>query len=126
MADFARVKEQNKKRLADYVFKKQGIALDVNSVFDVQAKRLHEYKRQLLKVLHILHLYNRFTGDEGYSLPRPVTFFLRPRRLPFTGEPRISSSSFMLLPPWWKPIRARRTKYGLFFWRTITFPWPNC
>ena len=82
LADFARVKEQNKKRLTDYVFKKQGIALDASSVFDVQAKRLHEYKRQLLKVLHILYLYNRFTGEEGYSLPRPVTFLFAAKASP--------------------------------------------
>ena len=82
MDDFASVKEHNKKRLADHVLKKQGIALDVNSVFDVQAKRLHEYKRQLLKVLHILYLYNRFTGDDGYSLPRPVTFLFAAKASP--------------------------------------------
>ena len=82
LADFARVKEQNKRRLTDYVFKKQGIALDASAVFDVQAKRLHEYKRQLLKVLHILYLYNRFTGEEGYSLPRPVTFLFAAKASP--------------------------------------------
>ena len=82
LADFARVKEQNKKRLADYVQKQQGITLDADSVFDVQAKRLHEYKRQLLKVLHILYLYNRFTGNEGYSLPRPVTFLFAAKASP--------------------------------------------
>lgn len=82
MADFACVKEQNKKRLTDYVFKKQGITLDANSIFDVQAKRLHEYKRQLLKVLHILHLYNCYTSNEGYSLPRPVTFIFAAKASP--------------------------------------------
>ena len=82
MSDFARVKEHNKKRLADHVLKQQGIALDVDSVFDVQAKRLHEYKRQLLKVLHILHLYNCYTGNEGYSLPRPVTFIFAAKASP--------------------------------------------
>ena len=80
--DFASVKEKNKQRLADHIKKSQGIELDVNSVFDVQAKRLHEYKRQLLKVLHILHLYNRFTGDEGFSLPRPVTFLFAAKASP--------------------------------------------
>ena len=82
LADFARVKEQNKRRLTDYVFKKQGTALDASAIFDVQAKRLHEYKRQLLKVLHILYLYNRFTGEEGYSLPRPVTFLFAAKASP--------------------------------------------
>ena len=82
LADFARVKEQNKRRLADHVFQKQRITLDADSVFDVQAKRLHEYKRQLLKVLHILYLYNCFTSNEGYSLPRPVTFLFAAKASP--------------------------------------------
>jgi len=82
LKDFAGVKQQNKKRLADYVFKKQNIALNVESIFDVQAKRLHEYKRQLLKVLHILHLYNRFTADDSFALPRPVTFLFAAKASP--------------------------------------------
>ncbi|MGB5217849.1 MAG: glycogen/starch/alpha-glucan phosphorylase [Smithella sp.] len=82
LKDFANVKQQNKKRLAEYVFKKQGITLNVESIFDVQAKRLHEYKRQLLKVLHILHLYNRFTADDTYTLSRPVTFLFAAKASP--------------------------------------------
>ena len=82
LADFASVKQQNKRRLAEHVYKQQGVTLDADSVFDVQAKRLHEYKRQLLKVLHILYLYNRFTGNEGYSLPRPVTFLFAAKASP--------------------------------------------
>lgn len=82
LKDFALVKQRNKQRLADYVFKKKGIALNVDSIFDVQAKRLHEYKRQLLKVLHILHLYNRFTCDECFTLPRPVTFLFAAKASP--------------------------------------------
>ena len=82
LADFAIVKQQNKRRLSEHIYKKQGITLDPDSVFDVQAKRLHEYKRQLLKVLHILYLYNRFTGSEGYSLPRPVTFLFAAKASP--------------------------------------------
>ena len=81
-AEFARVKEENKARLADYVFKRQGVALDVQFVFDVQAKRLHEYKRQLLKVLHILHLYNRLIQSDEFSLPRPVTFLFAAKASP--------------------------------------------
>jgi starch phosphorylase len=80
--DFARVKRQNKQHLADYVLKKQGITLDADSVFDVQAKRLHEYKRQLLKVLHILYLYNRLTGSADFALPRPVTFLFAAKASP--------------------------------------------
>ncbi len=82
LADFACVKEQNKKRLADYVMRQQGVLLDAKSVFDVQAKRLHEYKRQLLKVIHVLYLYNRLTGDENYFLTRPVTFIFAAKASP--------------------------------------------
>ncbi|HRY34607.1 MAG TPA: glycogen/starch/alpha-glucan phosphorylase [Smithellaceae bacterium] len=80
--DFAHVKQQNKKRLSEYMQKRQGIALDPGSVFDVQAKRLHEYKRQLLKVLHILHLYRRFTENDHFTLPRPVTFLFAAKASP--------------------------------------------
>jgi starch phosphorylase len=81
-ADFARVKEQNKRCLAEYVKKTQGVALNPDTVFDVQAKRLHEYKRQLLKVLHILYLYNRLTEDVSFSLPQPVTFLFAAKASP--------------------------------------------
>ena len=80
--DYAGVKQQNKQRLAEYVLKKQNIKIDANSVFDVQAKRLHEYKRQLLKVLHIIHLYNCFTGIGAFALPRPITFLFAAKASP--------------------------------------------
>ncbi len=82
LKDFAEVKVQNKRRLAEYVKKAQDASLDPDTVFDVQAKRLHEYKRQLLKVLHILHLYNRLTQDESFSLPHPVTFLFAAKASP--------------------------------------------
>jgi len=82
IADFAQVKEQNKRCFAEYVKKVQGVALNPDAVFDVQAKRLHEYKRQLLKVLHILYLYNRFTEDASFSLPQPVTFLFAAKASP--------------------------------------------
>ena len=53
------IKLQNKQRLADYIRTKNGINVDPTSLFDVQAKRLHEYKRQLLNALHIYDLYRR-------------------------------------------------------------------
>ncbi len=80
--EFAQIKAQNKKRLAEAVFKAQGITINPDSMFDVQAKRLHEYKRQLLKVLHILHLYNRLTQDESFRLPVPVTFLFAAKASP--------------------------------------------
>lgn len=82
LKDFAEVKALNKQRLTEHVQKAQGVALDPDTVFDVQAKRLHEYKRQLLKVLHILHLYNRYTQDESFSLPHPVTFLFGAKASP--------------------------------------------
>ncbi len=82
LKDFAEVKAQNKRRLAEHIKKAQGVSLDPDTIFDVQAKRLHEYKRQLLKVLHILHLYNRFTQDESFSLPHPVTFLFGAKASP--------------------------------------------
>jgi starch phosphorylase len=82
LKDFAQVKTQNKRRLAEYIHNAQGVTLDADTVFDVQAKRLHEYKRQLLKVLHILYLYNRFTQDDRFSLPVPVTFLFAAKASP--------------------------------------------
>ena len=82
LADLMQVKAHNKQRLAEYVKNKQGVVLNPQSVFDVQAKRLHEYKRQLLKVLHILHLYNRLTQDSDFSLPQPVTFLFAAKASP--------------------------------------------
>lgn len=82
ISDFAQVKAQNKRCLVELVKKTQGVTLDPDTVFDVQAKRLHEYKRQLLKVLHILYLYNRFTEDSTFSLSAPVTFLFAAKASP--------------------------------------------
>lgn len=56
--EFMNIKYQNKLRLAKYIKEHNGIVVDPRSIFDVQVKRLHEYKRQLLNILHIMHLYN--------------------------------------------------------------------
>ena len=56
---FMAIKYQNKVRLAKYIKENNGIDVDPNSIFDVQVKRLHEYKRQLLKILHVMYLYNQ-------------------------------------------------------------------
>ena len=53
------IKYQNKVRLAKYIKEHNGIDVDPRSIFDVQVKRLHEYKRQLLNILHVMYLYNQ-------------------------------------------------------------------
>ena len=72
---FAAIKMENKLRLADMVQSRQGVRVDPAFLFDVQAKRLHEYKRQLLNALHILVLYNRIAADPGYIMAPRVFFF---------------------------------------------------
>ena len=58
------IKRQNKMKLAQLVKTDCGVEFDVNSIFDVQVKRIHEYKRQLLNVLHVIHLYDRITRSD--------------------------------------------------------------
>ena len=53
------IKYQNKVRLAKYIKEHNGIDVDPRSIFDVQVKRLHEYKRQLMNILHVMYLYNQ-------------------------------------------------------------------
>ena len=72
---FAAVKKENKERFSRWIYRHQGIELDPTMMFDVQVKRLHEYKRQLLNALHILVLYNRICDDPNYTMvPRTFIF----------------------------------------------------
>ena len=71
---FRAVKLANKQRLADKIEALTGLKLNTNSLFDVQIKRIHEYKRQLLNVLHIITLYNRIRNGEKNVTPRTVIF----------------------------------------------------
>ncbi len=74
-------REEVKRELASYIFETTGIAVDPASMFDVQVKRIHEYKRQHLNVLHILTLYNRLRRDPGLSIP-PRTFIFGGKAAP--------------------------------------------
>ena len=73
LAKFAAVKRENKVRLANYIEKANGVTVDPDSIFDVQVKRLHEYKRQLLNALHILDLYYRLKENPDLDI-KPRTF----------------------------------------------------
>ena len=66
-------KKADKERLAAYIKKTAGVDLDTNMIFDVQVKRFHAYKRQLLNVLKVLDVYNRILTDSSYD-PRPTAF----------------------------------------------------
>jgi starch phosphorylase len=69
--DFQKVKYQNKVKLAEFLKKTQDVDIDPSSMFDVQVKRMHEYKRQLLNVLHVIHLYNQIKAGKKIT-PRTV------------------------------------------------------
>jgi len=69
------IKQKNKENLAEYLKVTQNEFLDPHSIFDVQVKRLHEYKRQLLNVLHIMYLYNRLLEDSDFNPPARTYIF---------------------------------------------------
>ena len=64
---FRMMKKARKEALANKIYKSQGISLDTNSIFDIQVKRLHEYKRQLMNALHIMYVYNRLKSDPEFK-----------------------------------------------------------
>ena len=73
--EFREVKRVNKQRLADLIRERMKIEVNVDSLFDIQVKRIHEYKRQLLNVLHVVSLYNLIRGNPDYvATPRTVIF----------------------------------------------------
>ncbi len=74
-AAFRDIKQRNKEQLAAYIEREQGITVDRNSIFDVQVKRLHEYKRQLLNLLHVVALYLRIKNQPDLPMvPRTCIF----------------------------------------------------
>lgn len=66
------IKQSAKQRLTDYKQQQHGVTINVDAIFDVQVKRVHEYKRQLLKVLHVIHLYIRIKAGDKTIAPRCV------------------------------------------------------
>ena len=73
--EFMEIKYKNKVRLAKYIKEHNGVEIDPNSIFDVQVKRLHEYKRQLLNILHVMYLYNQIKEHPEMSFyPRTFIF----------------------------------------------------
>ena len=73
--EFMNIKYQNKLRLAKYIKEHNGIDIDPRSIFDVQVKRFHEYKRQLLNILHVMYLYNQLKDNPNMDMvPRTFIF----------------------------------------------------
>ncbi len=73
--EFLDIKYQNKVRLAKYIKEHNGIDVDPNSIFDVQVKRIHEYKRQLMNILHVMYLYNQLKDNPNMDIvPRTFIF----------------------------------------------------
>ena len=73
--EFMNIKYQNKIRLAKYIKEHNGIDVDPRSIFDVQVKRLHEYKRQLMNILHVMYLYNQLKDNQNMDIvPRTFIF----------------------------------------------------
>ncbi|MGL5725805.1 glycogen/starch/alpha-glucan phosphorylase, partial [Cetobacterium sp.] len=78
---FLNIKSEKKKELADYIEKTSGIKINPDSIFDIQIKRLHEYKRQLLNILHILDLYYRLKENPEMKI-HPVTYIFGAKSAP--------------------------------------------
>ena len=73
--EFMKIKYENKVRLAEYIKEHNNIEIDPRSIFDVQIKRLHEYKRQLMNILHVMHLYNKLLENPDLDMiPRTFIF----------------------------------------------------
>ena len=78
---YEKVKRNNKIRFAKYIKEKQGIEVNPESIFDVHCKRLHEYKRQLLKCLHIIYIYQKIKKDPA-CITTPITFIFAAKAAP--------------------------------------------
>jgi starch phosphorylase len=81
LSSLAKIKKANKEQLSNWVMKDLGIKLDPHAIFDVQVKRLHEYKRQLLLALYIIIFYNRLVSDPKFD-PQPRSFIFAAKAAP--------------------------------------------
>ncbi len=86
--ELARLRHDNKLALAKYIQEHNHVKVDPNSIFDVQIKRLHEYKRQLLNILHVLYLYNRLLEDPKLEM-HPRTFIFGAKAAPGYGTAKL-------------------------------------
>ncbi|NMA61921.1 MAG: glycogen/starch/alpha-glucan phosphorylase, partial [Firmicutes bacterium] len=80
----AQIRYENKQELAKYIYEHNQVKVDPNSIFDVHIKRLHEYKRQLLNILHVMYLYNRLLEDPNFEM-YPRTFIFGAKAAPGYG-----------------------------------------
>lgn len=88
---FFEVKRERKQILADYVKETLNIDVNIDSMFDVQCKRLHAYKRQLLNIMHVMYLYLRMKQDPNFRI-QPTTYFFSAKAAQATNWPKKSSS----------------------------------
>lgn len=84
----AQIRYENKMNLAKYILEHNQVVVDPNSIFDVHIKRLHEYKRQLLNILHVLYLYNRLLEDSSFTI-HPRTFIFGAKAAPGYGTAKL-------------------------------------
>ncbi len=104
--DFRQAKRLAKARFADWLKAACGLSIDPDTIFDCQIKRIHEYKRQLLNVLHIIVLYDRLRANPKLDLP-PRTFLFGGKAAHAYGLAKLISSSSIASAPWWmRTLRA--------------------
>jgi len=81
LTQFNDIKHKKKKELADYIYKHEGVVINPDSIFDIQIKRLHEYKRQVMNAIHIVDLYHRLKENPDLDI-HPVTFIFGAKSAP--------------------------------------------